>query len=53
MRSDRSYGSALSEAGALAELRRCAGTQFDATVVAAFAEAHEAAAAVHTGRLAA
>jgi two-component system, cell cycle response regulator len=36
MRSERSYGSALSEAGALAELRRCAGTQFDATVVAAF-----------------
>jgi two-component system, cell cycle response regulator len=36
MRSERSYGSALSDAGALAELRRCAGTQFDATVVAAF-----------------
>ena len=26
----------LSEADALAELRRCAGTQFDPTVVAAF-----------------
>jgi putative nucleotidyltransferase with HDIG domain len=36
MRSERSYGSALSEADALAELRRCAGTQFDPAVVAAF-----------------
>jgi two-component system, cell cycle response regulator len=36
MRSERSYGSALSEADALAELRRCAGSQFDAAVVSAF-----------------
>jgi two-component system, cell cycle response regulator len=36
MRSQRSYGSALSEEDALAELRRCAGTQFDGAVVAAF-----------------
>jgi diguanylate cyclase (GGDEF)-like protein len=37
MRSERSYGDALSEADALAELRDCAGTQFDPTVVDAFA----------------
>jgi HD-GYP domain-containing protein (c-di-GMP phosphodiesterase class II) len=36
MRSERSYGRALSEGDALAELRRCAGTQFDTAVVAAF-----------------
>jgi two-component system cell cycle response regulator len=36
MRSQRSYGTTLSEADALAELRRCAGSQFDPTVVAAF-----------------
>jgi diguanylate cyclase (GGDEF)-like protein len=36
MLSERSYGTTLSEADALAELRRCAGTQFDPTVVAAF-----------------
>ncbi len=36
MCSERSYGPALSEAEALAELRRCAGTQFDAAVVSAF-----------------
>ena len=33
---DRPYGSVLSEAEALAELRRCAGTQFDPRVVRAF-----------------
>ena len=37
MRSRRSYGATFSETDALAELRRCAGTQFDPTVVAAFA----------------
>ena len=37
MRSDRSYGTTFSEAEALAELRRYAGTQFDPAVVAAFA----------------
>jgi two-component system cell cycle response regulator len=36
MLSERSYGTTLSEADALAELRRCAGTQFDPAVVAAF-----------------
>ncbi|MEA2135854.1 MAG: hypothetical protein QOC68_3763 [Solirubrobacteraceae bacterium] len=36
MLSERSYGTTLSEADALTELRRCAGTQFDPTVVAAF-----------------
>ncbi len=36
MRSERSYKSALSAADALAELRRCAGTQFDPTVVEAY-----------------
>jgi two-component system, cell cycle response regulator len=37
MRSERSYGATLSEIDALAELHRCAGTQFDSAVVAAFA----------------
>ena len=36
MCSERSYGRAFSETDALAELRRCAGTQFDPAVVAAF-----------------
>ena len=36
MRSERSYGATFSETDALAELRRCAGSQFDSTVVAAF-----------------
>jgi two-component system, cell cycle response regulator len=36
MVSERSYGITLSDADALAELHRCAGTQFDASVVAAF-----------------
>ena len=36
MVSERSYGEVLTEADALAELRRCAGTQFDPAVVAAF-----------------
>jgi HD-GYP domain-containing protein (c-di-GMP phosphodiesterase class II) len=36
MVSDRPYRSALSHTEALAELRRCAGTQFDPEVVAAF-----------------
>ena len=36
MITDRPYGSAVSEAEAIAELERCAGTQFDAGVVAAF-----------------
>ena len=35
MRSERPYQRARSHAAALAELRRCAGTQFDPTVVAA------------------
>ena len=33
MTTDRPYRKALSEADALAELRRCAGTQFDPAVV--------------------
>jgi two-component system cell cycle response regulator len=36
MTSERSYGRVLSRDEALAELRRCTGTQFDAAVVAAF-----------------
>jgi two-component system, cell cycle response regulator len=36
MISERTYGRTLSEADALAELRRCAGTQFDPSVVAVF-----------------
>jgi HD-GYP domain-containing protein (c-di-GMP phosphodiesterase class II) len=39
MISDRSYRAARPEAAALAELRRCAGTQFDPAVVEAFAAA--------------
>ena len=39
MVSERSYGEVLSEAEALAELRRCAGTQFDPAVVVAFERA--------------
>jgi two-component system cell cycle response regulator len=36
MTSERSYGRVLSSDEALAELRRCSGSQFDAAVVAAF-----------------
>ncbi|MEJ7784091.1 MAG: HD domain-containing phosphohydrolase [Solirubrobacteraceae bacterium] len=36
MTSDRPYRSGMSVAGALTELRRCAGTQFDLSVVSAF-----------------
>ena len=36
MISERTYGRTYSEPDALAELRRCAGTQFDPSVVAAF-----------------
>ena len=39
MTSDRPYRRALSQARAIAELERCAGTQFDPDVVAVFAEA--------------
>jgi two-component system cell cycle response regulator len=38
---DRVYGRVLGEAEALAELRRCAGTQFDPRVVAAFCALRE------------
>jgi diguanylate cyclase (GGDEF)-like protein len=37
MRQARPYAPSMTEAAALAELRRCAGTQFDARVVEAFA----------------
>jgi diguanylate cyclase (GGDEF)-like protein len=40
MLSDRPYRRALSADNAMAELRRCAGTQFDPDVVEAFAAAH-------------
>jgi putative nucleotidyltransferase with HDIG domain len=42
MTSDRPYRAARSDRGAIAELRRCAGTQFDAAVVEAFAGALDA-----------
>lgn len=51
MTTDRAYRRAMSAADALAELRRCAGTQFDPDIVEAFAaalqrsEQHQAAAA--------
>ena len=38
MTSDRPYGEAVSVDEALAELRRCAGTQFDPEVVRVFCE---------------
>ena len=38
MTSDRVYRAARSSEAALAELRRCAGTQFDPGIVAAFSE---------------
>ena len=40
---ERAYGSVLAEADALEELRRCAGTQFDPAVVAAFCAVRSAA----------
>jgi HD-GYP domain-containing protein (c-di-GMP phosphodiesterase class II) len=43
MVSDRPYRAALSHAEALAELRRCAGTQFDPAVVRAFVDIVERA----------
>jgi two-component system, cell cycle response regulator len=42
MTSGRPYRAAISEAAALAELERCAGTQFDPAVVAAFVAAASA-----------
>jgi two-component system, cell cycle response regulator len=45
MTSDRTYSSAISTGAALAELRACAGTQFDPTVVAAFVRTFEESAA--------
>jgi HD-GYP domain-containing protein (c-di-GMP phosphodiesterase class II) len=38
MVSDRPYRSAMTQAEALAEVRRCAGTQFDPSVAEAFCE---------------
>ena len=49
----RAHRPAVSAEAALAELRRCAGTQFDPAVVRAFSQAHEAYAASHAGPLAA
>jgi two-component system cell cycle response regulator len=43
MTSERTYSRAIAPAEALAELRACAGTQFDPTVVAAFVETFEEA----------
>ena len=42
MRESRPYGNVLTEAEALAELRRCSGTQFDPRVVEAFCLTREA-----------
>jgi HD-GYP domain-containing protein (c-di-GMP phosphodiesterase class II) len=44
MREDRPYGAVLTDAEAIAELHRCAGTQFDPRVVHAFCHAHGASA---------
>ncbi len=41
MTSDRPYRRAISRAAALAELRRCAGSQFDPEIVAAFCRLYE------------
>ena len=41
MTTDRPYRAAMSAADALAELRRCAGTQFDPEVVFAFCRLHD------------
>jgi diguanylate cyclase (GGDEF)-like protein len=41
MTNDRVYRASLGHTAARAELRRCAGTQFDTRVVAAFLKAHE------------
>jgi HD-GYP domain-containing protein (c-di-GMP phosphodiesterase class II) len=46
MTSDRSYHRAMSAGQALAELRRCAGRQFDPLVVDAFADSLDRAGAV-------
>jgi two-component system cell cycle response regulator len=43
MISERTYSGAINPAAAVAELRACAGTQFDPTVVAAFVETFEEA----------
>ncbi|HEV3033579.1 MAG TPA: HD domain-containing phosphohydrolase [Solirubrobacteraceae bacterium] len=48
MTSARPYGEAKSEADALGELRRCAGTQFDPRVVDAFVAEHAARRALAT-----
>ena len=53
MTTDRPYRKGLPASVALAEIERCAGTQFDPAVVDAFAEALRAHAATHSGPLAA
>jgi HD-GYP domain-containing protein (c-di-GMP phosphodiesterase class II) len=51
MISDRSYSPAITIDDALAELRRCAGTQFDPAIVTAFqvimAQRHQAPTQIH------
>ena len=49
MTAERAYRAALTIGAALAELERCAGTQFDPLVVAAFAELRRAPLALATG----
>jgi putative nucleotidyltransferase with HDIG domain len=53
MTRSRPHRPAMSAEAALAELDRCAGSQFDPAVVHAFAEAREAHASLHAGPLAA
>ena len=47
MIADRPYRAGVGAADALAELERCAGSQFDPAVVAAFAAAWAAQPALH------
>jgi HD-GYP domain-containing protein (c-di-GMP phosphodiesterase class II) len=51
MTSERVYRKPLSERDAVAELERCAGTQFDPTIVEAFSEELGVASEIRTAEL--